>query len=245
MPGPSGPQPPRPASAVGGASSGPATGPVAFGGALPGGRNPWKETAEGRTLFRRAGPIVLWWIWVIFALFNLIDVIIPDHNYFSLELAAGLLTVTGIAYATALRPRVFATADGIEVQNPLQDHLIRWGALNGVYLGDAVELSCARPAPRKDKTIYCWALYSARRSRTKSQQFGVRSWSRMSSRTAPPSEPAVRDTAQLVAAELGRRSTTFREAGTAPATLESRWAWLPIASICVPAAVLLALLLAR
>ena len=249
MPGASGPEPTRPASVGGGASSrpatGPATGPVAFGGPLPGSRNPWKETAEGRTLFRRVGPIVFWWIWMIFVLFNLIDVIIPDHNYFSLELAAGLLTVTGVAYATALRPRVVATPSGLEVQNPLQDHLIGWGALNGVYLGDTVELNCARPAPRKDKTIYCWALYSGRRSRQKSQQLGVRSWGRMSSRTAPPSEPAVRDTVQLIAAELGRRSTKFREAGTVPATLESRWAWLPIVCICVPAAALLALLLAR
>jgi hypothetical protein len=246
IPGPSGPGLAGPTSADGGgASSSPATAPVAFGGALPGSPKPWKETAGGRTLFRRLGPIVLWWIWVIFVLFNLIDVLIPDHNYFSLELAAGLLAVTGIAYATTLRPRVFATPDGVEVLNPLQDHLIRWGALNGVYLGDAVELSCARPAPYKDKVIYCWALYSGRRSRMKSQQFGVRSWGRTSSRTAAAREPAVTDTTQLIAAELGRRSTEFREAGPAPATLESRWAWQPIAFICVPAAVLLALLLAR
>jgi Bacterial PH domain len=245
MPGPSGPESARPASAGDGASSSPATAPAAFGGPLPGSRSPWKETAGGRTLFRRIGPVVLWWIWVIFLLFNLIDVVVPDHNYFSLELAAGLLAVTGIAYATTLRPRVFATPDGIEVLNPLQDHLIRWGALNGVYLGDAVELSCARGAPRKDKVIYCWALYSGRRSRMKSQQLGVRSWSRMSSRNSAASEPAVPDTTQLIAAELGRRSTEHREASQAPATLESRWAWQPIAFICVPAAVLLALLLAR
>jgi hypothetical protein len=153
--------------------------------------------------------------------------------------------VTGIAYATTLRPRVFATPDGLEVLNPLQDHLIRWGALNGVYLGDAVELSCARVAPRKDKTIYCWALYSGRRSRKKSEQFGIRSWGRASSRSASSREPDVPDTTQLIAAELGRRSTQFREAGAAPATIESRWAWQPIAFICVPAAALLALLLAR
>jgi Bacterial PH domain len=245
MTGPDGPEPARPATAGGGASSSPATGAVAFGGPLPGNRKPWKETTEGRTLFRRLGPIVLWWIWVIFVLFNLIDVLIPDHNYFSLELAAGLLAVTGIAYATALRPRVFATPEGLEVLNPVQDHLIRWGALNGVYLGDAVELTCARPAPRQEKTIYCWALYSGRRSRMKSQQIGVRSWSRMSSRSAAAREPDVPDATQLIAAELGRRSSESREAGAAPATLESRWAWQPIAFICVPAAVLLALLLAR
>jgi hypothetical protein len=217
---------------------------VAFGGPRPS-RNPWKEGADGRTMFRRVGPIIVWWIWVIFVLFNLIQVIIPDHDYFSIEFAAGLLAVTGIVYATALRPRVIATPDGIEVQNPVRDHLIRWGALNGVYLGDAIELSCARLAPRKDKTIYCWALYSRRRRELKSQQIGIRSWNRRPSRTGVSSDPAVQDTVPIIAAELGRRSTAAREAGTAAATLESRWAWLPIAVICVPAAALLALMLAR
>lgn len=222
-----------------------ASGQAAFGGPLPGSTNPWKETADGRTVFRRIGPIVLWWVWVAFVLFNLVQLVISGRNYFSIELAVGLLTATGVAYATTLRPRVIATAEGLEVQNPVRDHIIRWGALNGVYLGDAVELTCVRPGPGKEKTIYCWALYSGRRSRMKSQQFGVRSWSRMSGRTGGTSEPQERDNAQLIAAELGRRSTKAREASTVAATLESRWAWLPIAAICVPAAALLALLLAR
>jgi hypothetical protein len=242
------PRPTVPASSVTGSagpgSAGEVTGRVAFGGPLPGSTNPWKE-ADGRTVFRRAGPIVLWWIWVAFILYNLFQIIITEHNYFSIELAAGLLAATGVAYATTLRPRVIATSDGLAVQNPLRDHVVRWGALNGVYLGDAVELSCTRAAPRKEKTIYCWALYSGRRSRQKSQQLGLRSWSRASARTAAASQPPVRDPAQLIAAELGRRSTKARETGAAAATLESRWAWLPIAFICIPAAALLALLLAR
>jgi len=208
-------------------------------------RKPWKEGKDGRTVFRRAAPVVVWWIWVIFALFSLIDVIIPDHDYLSIELAVGALAVTGIAYAAALRPRVLAAADGVEVRNPVRDHRIRWGALNAIYLGDAVELSCARAAPRKDKTIYCWALYSGRRNRLKSQQLGMRSWGRTSGRRDAAIEPTVEDPAQLMAAELGRRSTEAKAAGAPTATLESRWAWLPIVCIAVPAAALLALLLAR
>ena len=253
MTGPAGPTPAGPSSA-GPSRAGstpfnradlPATGRPAFGGPLPGTKSPWKEGNDGRTVFRRVPPIVLWWVWVVFALFNVIQVIIPDHDYFSVEFAVGLLAVTGVVYATALRPKVFATPDGIEVQNPVRDHVIRWGALNGVYLGDAVELSCARPTPRNDQTIYCWALYSRRRSRMKSQQLGVRSWSRVSPRGATATEPTVHDPAQLIAAELGRRSTQAREVGASAATLESRWAWQPIALIVVPAAALLALLLAR
>jgi hypothetical protein len=65
------------------------------------------------------------------------------------------------------------------------------------------------------------------------------------SRTASAGEQALPDAGQLMAAELGRRSTKAHQDGAAAATLESRWAWTPIAFICVPAAALLALLLAR
>lgn len=243
-----------------GADSGPAApgGPAPTGGFATGSgfaadgpagkKNPWKATPDGRTVFRRGTPFVLWWIWIVFVIFNLAQVIIPDHDYFSLEIGAGLLALTGVAYATALRPRVIASDDGIVVHNPLRDHLIRWGAVTGVYLGDSVELACARPSPRKDKTIHCWALYSNRRSRIKQDQLGVRSWLRSTGSSRAPAEVqqlANQDSAQLMAAELGRRATSAREAGAAPATLQSRWVWQPIAAILVPAAALLALVLAR
>jgi Bacterial PH domain len=216
----------------------------AFGGPLPGTQRPWKVTADGRTVFRRATPLILWWAWVAFAIFNLVQVIVPDHDYFSIELVAGLLAVTGVAYATTLRPRVIADEDGILVRNPLRDHLIGWGGVNGVYLGDSVELSCARPEPRKDKTVYCWALYTNRRRRTKSQQLGVRSWTRPASRAAAAGEVPAEDAGHLMATELGRLSAEAREAGAPAAIVESRWAWLPVALILIPAAALLALALA-
>lgn len=212
----------------------------------PGDRAPWKVSREGRTVFRRPTPLILWWIWVAFVIFNVIQVIVPDHDYFALEFAAGLLAATGVAYATALRPRVLADREGILVHNPVADHVVKWGAVEGVYLGDSVELSCTRPQERPAKTVYCWALYSGRRSRLKSQQLGVRSWGRMSSRApAEARELAEQDASQVIAAELGRRSTEARQSGVPDATLETRWAWLPIASMVVPAALLVVLLLVR
>lgn len=209
-------------------------------------RPAWKSTADGRTIFRRGTPFVVWWVWVAFAIFNIAQIAIPDHDYFSLELTAGLLVVTGLMYACALRPRVIADEDGVLVHNPFRDHRVRWGALNGVYLGDSVEFGCARPAPKKDKTIYCWALYSGRRSRLKSQLRAERSQARYGgSRRAPveAQDLARRDIVQLMAAEIGRRSTDARQRGVPDAVLESTWAWWPVVSVLVPAALLLGLLL--
>lgn len=209
---------------------------------------PWKSAADGRTVFRRGTPFVVWWIWVIITAYAIVQVLVADHDYFSLELTAGLLAVTGLVYACALRPRVSADDGGIHVCNPYRDHRIGWGGLNAVYLGDSVELSCARSAQKKDKTIYCWALYSSRSGRVRSQLRTERhaKMSRVTRRAPTAAEQLARqDAVQLMAAELGRRSTDARQRGAPAAVLESAWAWLPLGCLLVPAAALLALVLAR
>jgi Bacterial PH domain len=212
-------------------------------------KKPWKLADDGRTAFRLVSPIVIWWVWVVFAIVTLALVAIPGHNYFSAELAAGLAAVTAIVYATALRPSVFADDDGVHVQNPLRDHRIGWGGLSEVYLGDMVEFSCSRPAPRHDKTVYCWALYSSRRGRlrarmrTSSGPSLVFGFARAA--TAGAKEPSRPDTVELMAAELRRRSVAAREDGAPAAVLQSTWAWWPVAALVLPAAALLGLVLAR
>jgi hypothetical protein len=211
-------------------------------------QTPWKSATDGRTVFRRGTPFIVWWIWVIVAAYGIVQVVVSDHDYFSLELTAGLVAVTGLVYACTLRPQVIADDDAIYIYNPYRDHRVGWGGLNGVYLGDSVELRCARRPARKDKTIYCWALYSGRRARLRSQVRAERH-ARMGSitrRTPTPAEHlATQDAVQLMAAELGRRSTDAQQRGAPAAVLESVWAWLPLGCLLVPAAALLALVLAK
>lgn len=199
-------------------------------------------------MFRRGTPFVVWWIWVIVAVYSIVQVVAADHNYFSLELTAGLLAVTGLVYACTLRPRVIADDEAVYVYNPYRDHRVGWGGLKGVYLGDSVELSCARQAPKKDKTIYCWALYSSRRGRIRSQLRAERN-ARLNTITrraqTPAEQLAAQDAVQLMATELGRRSKDAQQSGARAAVVESAWAWLPLGCLLVPAAALLALLLAR
>jgi Bacterial PH domain len=217
-------------------------------GGRPGLRAPWKPAADGRAVFRRGTPFVVWWIWVIVAVYTIIQVVVADHDYFSLELTAGLLAITGLVYACTWRPRVVADDETVRVSNPYREHRIGWGGLTSVYLGDSVELCCARPAPKKDKTIYCWALYSSRRGRMRSQLRTERH-ARMGTitRRAPTAaeQLVTQDPVQLMAAELGRRSTDAQELGAPAAVLESAWAWLPLALLLVPSAALLALVLAK
>jgi Bacterial PH domain len=230
---------------------GPSAAGHAPGGAKAPRSTPWKSAADGRTIFRRGTPFIIWWVWVAFAIYNLAQIAIPDHDYFSLELTAGLLAVTAVIYACTVRPRVVANEEGVLVLNPYRDHRIRWGALTGVYLGDSVEFGCARPAPQKEKTIYCWALYSGRRSRMRNQMRAERERARtygsgtIRRAQADAQELARQDIVQLMAAEIGRRSTAARQRGVPDAVLASSWAWWPVVYFLVPAALLLGLVLGR
>lgn len=183
-----------------------------------------------------------------FAIFNVFELVLRDRDYFSIEVIAALLALTGLAYACALRPQVLADDQGVLVRNPFQDHELPWGAVKGVYLGDSVEFSCARPTPKKDKTVYCWALYSGKRKRMRAQMqrsfFSVRG---ASSSRAPAEvrEMSRLGTVQIIAAELGKRATKAKNDGAPDAVLKSRWDWPALVAFLAPSAALLGLLLAK
>src|SRR5262252_3462236 len=59
-------------------------------------------------VYRRAGPVVFWWIWLAFALFNIVDLAVQGSGQFTAVVTAILVTITGVVYACALRPRVVA-----------------------------------------------------------------------------------------------------------------------------------------
>jgi Bacterial PH domain len=129
--------------------------------------------ARRHDVFRLTTPVVLWWVWVVFAVANITDLLIqgsPAHTV--LRIGAILLVITGCVYALALRPRVIAGASGITIRNPFRDHQVPWTAIQGVDTGDWVKVYHTRdgsPVTAVEvpgKAIECWALYvSARMKR--------------------------------------------------------------------------------
>ncbi len=132
-----------------------------------------KITADGRRVFRMTAPQVMWWSWVALIVISLGDLAIQGHEFVSLKVGLAGLAITGIVYACTYWPVVVADQRGIKVRNPLRSFDIPWGAVRGIFLADSVEVQCARPASKKDKTVYAWALASSRRSRARSQ---LRGW---------------------------------------------------------------------
>jgi hypothetical protein len=238
---------------------GPASG---LGGNFPGTsrlRSAWKTGPDGKTVFRLIPPLVLWWIWVVFAVVNLADLAIQSRDRFGLEVAAALVLATGVMYVCTVRPRIISDDDGLTVVNPFRDYIVPWGLVTGVYIGDSVEIGCERPPPKKEKTIYSWALYSPRRSRAKAEmRSGFRAGphrqrqdalrARRRFEVADPStfgkapdkakELASQHASHIMAGELARRSEQAKSQGAQGGNLVGRWDWVGVAAVLVPAILL-------
>lgn len=221
-----------------------------------------KVLADGRTVFRSSGALAFFWVWVAIGVFALGDLAVQGHNRGAVAPALIIVVITALMYACCLRPRVEADSEGITVLNPLRDYRAPWGAINGVYLGDSVEFQCTRQPPKGgEKTVYCWALYSSRRSRVRAsirsdprrrkgvlggnqrtpgsagfgQTAGQAGYGRM---PAEAQDALAKGATEAIAAELGRKLKEAQASDKFGGCVTGSWAWAPIAGILVSAAVL-------
>jgi Bacterial PH domain len=197
-------------------------------------------------VFRRTGPVVVWWVWLAFALFNVVDLAIQGSGHFAAVVTAVLVAVTGVVYACALRPRVIASDAGLAVKNPARDHRIPWGAVEAVDVGDWVRVHCA-PAPgaTSGKTIDCWALFAPARYRRKA---GRTAQTRAFAAGAKVSDEArslmSMTVVQAMAREMNERAQRERAAGAAGGAAAASWAWPSLAAMILPALALIVVALA-
>ena len=210
-----------------------------------------QEPASGSALedkkkvFRLPAPIVLWWAWVAFAVVNLADLAIQGHDATSVQIAIGLLAVTGVVYACALRPRVITDAGGLTILNPLREYRVPWPRVSDVYLGESVQIRCSAQAPASGRVLHSWALYSPRRSRLKAEVRGRRMDRNLISRPGnyarmpvEAREVAKQHPAELIAREIQSLAQQARERGAPDGPVVASWAWSSLAAVLVPALVL-------
>jgi Bacterial PH domain len=212
-------------------------------------------------MYRSPFAVLIWWLWVLFAVGNLIDLAVQGRDRFSVVAAFILVLVTSVVYTAALRPRIIADDDGLSIVNPLRDHRIGWSAVAAVEATDLIRVRCEWPlGGREDKasdagqdaagmrkrTIYSWAVHSSRRKqyvadlrmqRSRARPRGIADGSPFATpaaRDAPPS--AVGDVGPVVAA-LGARAKQAHEAGQDQQARPpvSTWYWPALAAIVIPA----------
>jgi Bacterial PH domain len=131
-------------------------------GTVPVGREKRAAAAVGPQVFRSPTAIIIWWVWLLFAVANLIDLAVQGRDHLSLVAAAILVLATGVAYVIAERPRIIADSAGITVANPLRDYHIGWAGVTRVDLADLLRVHCRR-GPGDTKIIYSWAVHYSRR----------------------------------------------------------------------------------
>ncbi|MGD0062419.1 MAG: PH domain-containing protein [Streptosporangiaceae bacterium] len=130
--------------------------------------------------FRSPTALVVWVVWLLFAVGNWVDLAVQGRDHTSVVAAALLLVATGIAYVTAQRPRIIADDTGVTIRNPLRDHRIGWAGVIKVDLVDLLRVHCslnpgtldpgavdpAAAGGKKDrKVISAWAVHYSRRRR--------------------------------------------------------------------------------
>jgi hypothetical protein len=218
-----------------------------------------EDDGLARQVFRSPFAVVAWWVWVLFALANLIDLAVQGRDRLSLMAALGLLLITGVAYTVALRPRITA-ADGLLIINPLREHRIGWPAVAAVEAAELIRVRCEWPLPEPapaegtgKRVIYAWAVHSSRRRQAVQMRAQRRRAGIFGSgfAGAPVGGPGLRDgrgaasagvgstaglNAQDVAADLATRAEAARTADASAAVPPlSTWHWPSVAVIVVPA----------
>jgi hypothetical protein len=148
---------------------------------------------EKPQIFRSPTAVVVWVVWLLFAVGNWVDLAVQGRDHTSVVAAAVLLLATGAAYVTAQRPRIIADEAGVTVRNPLRDHRIGWAGVAEVDLVDLLRVHCAwggppgaAPADREHhKVISAWAIHYSRR-----RQFAAEAKARRGARRSTSAFPA-------------------------------------------------------
>ena len=132
------------------------------------------QSPDKPQVFRSPTAVVIWVVWLLFAVGQLVDLAVQGRDHVSAVAAAILLLATGVAYVTAQRPRIIADKTGLTVRNPLRDHRIGWAGVAKVDLADLLRVHCRGVARRSaapgqpggkehHKVISAWAVHYSRR----------------------------------------------------------------------------------
>ena len=227
-----------------------------LGGNLAARREP-----RDRLVFRSPAAAAVWWVWLLFAVANLIDIAVQGRDHLSAVAAGTLLVVTGVVYVAAERPKIVADDDGLTIVNPLRDHRVSWAAVAGYDTTDLLRVRCvwttAASAGNEGgegrRAIYSWAVHSSRRRAIANE---LRAQTRGNRRSiggrgpfggygpppdnAPPPKPLGLDADSVVAALTAQADKTrARAPEVAAGAPVSTWSWTAIAAVVIPAILLL------
>jgi Bacterial PH domain len=219
---------------------------------------PGQPTAPGQPgkpdVYRSVPALVVWWVWVVFAAANLVDLAVQGHNHFAAMIAVILVLITGITFISAFRPRVVASDEHLMIKNPMREHRVPWGCVESLVLRDSLEIHCGwEDGSPRNRKLYAWAVHSPRRTRVKAEMRARRKIN-MENRqlTAfdklPPEAKAAasRTNEEQIVDSLNARAAKAKTASAEHQNTGgpvSRWDRLAFAAVLIPAALVIIVVL--
>ncbi|MGH3153554.1 MAG: PH domain-containing protein [Streptosporangiaceae bacterium] len=170
-------------------------------GSVPVKRHKRARPVGGPQTFRSPTAVAVWWVWLLFATANWIDLAVQGRDKESLVAAGILLLATGVAYVTAQRPRIIADDTGVTIRNPLRDHRVGWARVTKIDLADLLRVHCdpgqleGLPPEGEDgkraRVISAWAVHYSRRRQFAAEAKVRRVAARESSGRSPLGLPSI------------------------------------------------------
>ncbi|MFC4053997.1 PH domain-containing protein [Actinomadura syzygii] len=203
---------------------------------------------------RSTGGRVAAYAWLVFAAFNLVDVLFGVTGDAKLSantfgLVAVLLLGCGVAYAVGLRPAIIGDDDGIALRNPLRDVRVPWAAVRGIEGGHVLTVTFTG-ADGTETVSRAWVHQTspraqakadarARREQTGGQAHGADLRGRTPTRYAAQQLEEMRDRLRpkTRSGVPDKAAAAEAEAGDAHGTVT--WSIPALASLVVPAVALI------
>jgi hypothetical protein len=150
-------------------------------------------------VFRSKTAWVLGWVWMVFAGFNAVDLVVNGTIPSALIAGAVLAVLTAAVFVGCLRPCVRSREDGILVRNPLRNVFVPWKAVDGVHVSHAIIIESG------DDSVRCWTPQASARERAKAVRRGAPSVPARSGRY-PSTQPQVSKAEQAAALAMAGRT---------------------------------------
>ncbi|GII61270.1 hypothetical protein Skr01_13550 [Sphaerisporangium krabiense] len=118
-------------------------------------------------IFRSKTAWVLGWVWMAFAAFNGVDLILNGRIPSAMVAGAVLAVLTAAVFVGCLRPAIVPREDGVLVRNPLRNVFVPWKAVDGVQVSHAITIESG------DTSVRCWTPQASARERAKAVRRGT------------------------------------------------------------------------
>ncbi|GII75544.1 hypothetical protein Sru01_05260 [Sphaerisporangium rufum] len=118
-------------------------------------------------VFRSKIAWFLGWVWMAFAGFNAVDLILNGRIPTALVAGAVLGVLTAAVFVGCLRPAIVAGEDGVLVRNPLRNILVPWKAVDAVRVSHTIAIESG------EQSVRCWTPQASARERARAARRGA------------------------------------------------------------------------